>query len=174
VWKLSVGKKMHEVFFSIGSNLGCREQNLGQVIDCFNTDLKILVKGVSSVYETSPVGKTDQPDFLNAVISGLTRLTPPELLDYVKDIEKIMGREETERWGPRIIDIDILLYEGVVMQTEKLTVPHAEMKNRAFVLIPLAEIAPGLVFPDGTSVEENLKNLPEKDKVFLRKDIFLT
>ena len=165
---------MHEVFFSIGSNLGRREQNLGQVMDCLNTDLKVLIKAVSSVYETSPVGKIDQPDFLNAVISGLTRLTPIELLDYIKDIEKIMGRKETERWGPRIIDIDILLYEDVMMQTEKLTIPHAEMKNRAFVLIPLAEIAPELVFPDGTSVEENLKNLPEKDRVLLRKDIFLT
>ena len=100
--------------------------------------------------------------------------SPIELLDYIKDIEKIMGRKETERWGPRIIDIDILLYEDVMMQTEKLTIPHAEMKNRAFVLIPLAEIAPELVFPDGTSVEENLKNLPEKDRVLLRKDIFLT
>ncbi len=165
---------MVNVFFSIGSNLGDREYNLQNVIERFKSDRQVTVIGVSSVYETSPLGITEQPDFLNAVIQGTTNLSAMQLLDYVKDIEKDMGRIATVRWGPRIIDIDILLFDDIEMKTESLTIPHAEMKNRAFVLVPLAELVSDFSFPDGSRLADCLANLSGKDKVSLRKDIFLT
>ena len=165
---------MNRVYLGLGSNMGNREENLQKAIETFHADTNVVITEVSSVYETSPVGKTRQPDFLNAVIQGQTMLSPPALLKYIKSIEVEMGREKTERWGPRVIDIDILLYGDVSMVTDELTIPHAAMKERAFVLIPLAEIAPRLVFPDGTFVCEHLENLSQGDRVILREDISLT
>jgi 2-amino-4-hydroxy-6-hydroxymethyldihydropteridine diphosphokinase len=172
--KLCGNAEWQPVYFSIGSNQGDRSQNLQRVLERFRLDGRVCIEATSSIYETSPVGVTEQPDFLNAVIRGKTILSPLMLLEYVKEVEKNIGRQKTERWGPRIIDIDILFYADLCMETEHLTIPHREVVNRAFVLIPLAEISPGFVFPDGTTVTEHMANLPGVDKVLLRKDIFLT
>jgi 2-amino-4-hydroxy-6-hydroxymethyldihydropteridine diphosphokinase len=107
------------------------------------------------VYETDPVGKTDQEKFLNAALEIETPLEPKQLFAEVKAIERRIGRTKTERWGPREIDIDVLLYDGVVSKDEAVTVPHPEMEQRKFVLVPLKEIAPDLVHPiNGMTMEE--------------------
>jgi 2-amino-4-hydroxy-6-hydroxymethyldihydropteridine diphosphokinase len=108
---------------------------------------KIDVHTVSSVYETTPVGYQDQPDFLNIACQGETQLSPRALLHYVKAIESTIGRQVTFRNGPRVIDIDILLYDQLYIQENGLIIPHPRMTERAFVLAPLAEIAPEVVEP---------------------------
>ncbi len=158
----------------LGSNVGDRYSNLMRAVRAMSADGKIILEKTSSIYETSPVGVLEQPTFLNAVVEGITALDPFCLLQYLKDIEDAVGREKTYRWGPRVIDLDIILYGDLQMQTDGLTIPHAEMKNRAFVLIPLAEIEPDLVLPDGTPIRQALQNLSEEDTVTLRKDILLT
>lgn len=107
----------------------------------------MAVRRTSSLYRTDPVGVTSQPEFLNLAIEGETALDPVELLRAVKRVERDIGRRPTFRWGPRVVDIDILLYDGLVLETSELTIPHREMMRRAFVLIPLAEISPDLVHP---------------------------
>ncbi len=105
----------------------------------------IELTAVSRFYRTPPWGKTDQDWFLNACALGRTTLKPEALLERVKRLEVELGREPTERWGPRVIDIDLIAYGDLALKTERLTLPHPELFNRAFVLVPLAEIAPGLV-----------------------------
>jgi 2-amino-4-hydroxy-6-hydroxymethyldihydropteridine diphosphokinase len=133
------------VFLAFGTNLGEREANL----DLARRDLSEFVKieKKSSIYETPPGGVTDQPAFLNQVLVGETSLSPQDLLTAVKRIEKTMGRLPSVRFGPRLIDIDILLYGDTLLDTPDLTIPHARMFERAFVLVPLLEIAPDLVSP---------------------------
>ena len=101
----------------------------------------------SPIYETPPWGVSDQPAFLNMVITGFTTLTPIQLLTFLKKTEREMGRSKTIRWGPRIIDLDILLYDDMQLHKPHLTIPHASMCERAFVLVPLADISPHLVIP---------------------------
>lgn len=109
----------------------------------------------SSLYETAPVGRTDQPDFLNAVALLRTSLPPRDLLDALLHVENRMGRVRTLRWGPRVIDLDLLLYGDAQVETPGLTIPHPRLRERAFVLVPLAEIAPDLRLPgDGKRVLE--------------------
>jgi 2-amino-4-hydroxy-6-hydroxymethyldihydropteridine diphosphokinase len=107
----------------------------------------VSVVSRSSLYETAPVGETDQPPFLNNAVGVETVLSPRELLAVIKEIEKIIGRTPTYRWGPREIDIDILLYDDLVINEPGLTIPHPRMHERAFVLVPLSEIAPIAVHP---------------------------
>jgi len=120
------------------------------------------ISRVSSLYETAPVGVTDQPDFLNAVAAVRTGLGPEETLDALLHIENQMGRVRTQRWGPRVIDLDLLLYGGERVSLPRLTVPHPRLRERAFVLVPLAEIAPELRLP---GEEERAAQLAE---VFLQ------
>jgi 2-amino-4-hydroxy-6-hydroxymethyldihydropteridine diphosphokinase len=119
----------------------------------------IEVLKVSSTYETEPVGYTEQPDFKNAVVMVSTTLQPRELLEVVLGIEQKMGRVRTIRWGPRVIDIDILLYDDKEIDEEGLQIPHPRMMERRFVLEPLAEIAPELVLPDGNTAGDAVKKL---------------
>lgn len=130
---------MNQVFLSLGSNLGQRRRNLEQAIaglaDC------LLITAVSPVYETEPWGVVEQPSFLNACLSGQTDSPLSELLSFVKNVEKEMGRAQAAKWGPRLIDIDILLVDDLVYQANGLTIPHPFMHERAFVLAPLADIA---------------------------------
>ena len=119
----------------------------------------IKVRQVSSLYETAAVGVTDQPDFLNAVAEIGTPLSAAALLDALLNLENLLGRKRTFRWGPRVIDLDLLLYGDEQIALPHLTVPHPRLRERAFVLIPLAEIAPQLTLPgDGQAVAELANN----------------
>lgn len=137
-----VERRWHTAYLSIGSNLGDKEGNLRQALDALQKDEMTKVVRVSRFLVTEPVGDIEQDDFLNGAVEVATLRTPEQLLELVGQIENDMGRERVQRWGPRNIDLDIVLYEDVVMNTEKLTIPHKEMLNRQFVLEPLCEIAP--------------------------------
>jgi len=132
-------------YLGLGSNLGKRKKNLRQALTLLS--LKVNLEEVSSVYETEPVGYKEQPLFLNMVCSIATNLPPEELSHLAKEIETRMGRIPSFPNAPRIIDIDILFYDNKIMETRNLTIPHPRLHDRAFVLIPLAEIAPDLVHP---------------------------
>ena len=138
---------MNGAFISIGSNIGARNVYLEEAVQALNERLDTTVEKVSSIYETAPVGYTDQADFLNIVVLIQTTLSAEDLLAACQQIEQNLGRERTIRWGPRTVDLDILLYNEEEIATETLIVPHPRMAERAFVLIPLLEIAPGIVDP---------------------------
>ena len=141
------------VYLGLGANLGDRRGNLSAALR--GIEPAVRVNAVSSLYETAPVGPQDQPAYYNAACRGATSMTPRALLDHVKAVERQLGRSEGPRWGPREIDIDILLFGIEVVEEEGLTVPHLELANRAFVLAPLAEIAAHLLHPLlGKSIEE--------------------
>lgn len=133
------------VYLGLGSNLGQRGENLGRALALLCEQVR--VEAVSSVYETEPVGYREQPLFLNLVCRTRTSLTPEELLRLVKDIEARLGRVPSFVDAPRPIDIDILFYGDTNVKTDNLTIPHFRLQDRAFVLIPLAELAPDLVHP---------------------------
>lgn len=133
------------VFIALGSNLGDRRANLIDAISQLRH--KVAIEMLSSVYETEPAYVTDQPRFLNMALRGSTALAPGELLRFLKGIERRMGREQTQRFGPRPIDLDILLYGNLLVDEPELTIPHPRIAERAFVLRPLAEIAPDLLLP---------------------------
>ena len=147
-------------YLGLGSNVGDREAHLRGAIAALRTR-GVGVDAVSSTYETEPIGEIlDQPDFLNAAIRISTDLEPEELLDVCKDVEAEIGREPGgPRHGPRPIDVDLLLLGDVVLETERLTLPHAEVTSRRFVLEPLLELEPGLALPDGTRLEGALERL---------------
>ncbi len=136
---------MATVYLALGSNLGDREKNLEQARERIAAFVNIT--RVSSIYETAPVGVTEQPWFLNQVLAGTTLLSPVDLLRRVKKTETEMGRTEGIRFGPRPIDIDILFYDRLIELSPILTIPHPRLHERAFVLTPLAEIAPELIHP---------------------------
>ena len=142
-----MGLDLRKAYLLLGSNLGNREQLLIKAIEAI--DAKVgSISSTSSVYETEAWGKTDQPGFLNLAIAIETLLTPLELLENVLLIEKELGRIRHEKWGARMIDIDIIFYEEYIVNDEnKLIIPHPEMQNRKFVLEPLSEIAPDLIHP---------------------------
>ena len=135
----------HIIYLSLGSNLGDRLFNLRTAISLLPPNIKPLAQ--SSIYETAPWGYTDQPNFLNLVIKANTALDPQSLLTFINDIEVSMGRQETFRFGPRLIDLDILFYDDLVLDLPELTIPHPRLTERAFVLVPLVEIAPDLLHP---------------------------
>jgi 2-amino-4-hydroxy-6-hydroxymethyldihydropteridine diphosphokinase len=133
------------VYLALGTNLGNRPGNLRAVIAGLPPVVTMLES--SPVYETPPWGVTDQPAFLNMVIKGMTYAAPRELLSHLKDLETYLGRIPSIRYGPRKIDLDILFYDNVVIETPDLTIPHPNLHERAFVLVPLADLAPDLVHP---------------------------
>ena len=134
-----------EIYLSLGSNLGDRMDNLAQAVDRLSQ--KLTLKKLSSVYEAKPLYIKEQPLFLNTVLSANTRLAPFKLLSFIKGIESELGRQPSFRNAPRLIDIDILFYGDQIIDTLELTIPHPRITERAFVLVPLAEIAPRLVYP---------------------------
>lgn len=134
-------------YIGLGSNLGDRKQHLRDAIDAIGRIGRTSVLRSSGFYETAPVGGPRQPDYLNAALEIATSLEPPGLLDELQRIEAAMGRTREVHWGPRAIDLDILLCGDVVLNTPRLTVPHPLMHGRRFVLEPLSEIAPDVVHP---------------------------
>lgn len=149
---------MSAAYLSLGSNLGDRLNYLRRAISDLNTLDGVHVVRLSSVYETEPVGVEGQPAYLNLVAVVSTRLDPHALLAACHDIERAHGRVRTVRWGARTLDIDLLLYDGVEMDTPKLTLPHPRMHERAFVLVPLLEVAPDIAV-SGTPAREWLRKI---------------
>ncbi len=146
----------HIVFIALGTNLGNRLKNL-------RTALRELAPTVvpvrlSPIYETPPWGYADQPAFLNAVVQAETSLAPIELLDFLKAVEKKMGRESTMVNGPRVIDLDIIFYDELAMRVDRLEIPHPRLEGRAFVLVPLADLDPDWINPAiGETITQMLK-----------------
>lgn len=149
-----------EIGFGLGSNIGDKPANIRKALALIESRGVARLTAISSIYRTPPWGYREQEDFANACALGETFLTPEALLAAVKAIENDMGREETVRWGPRLIDVDILFYGDKPLATKDLVLPHKELFNRAFVLVPLAEIAPYLKL-DGRSVAEAAAEMQE-------------
>lgn len=136
----SVGEPAEEAYIGVGSNIGDREQQLLQAIRILDEHPDIEVVRLSGIYETDPVGFTDQPPFLNMAIAVRTSLSPLALLRQMLQVEQQLGRIRTQRWGPRTIDLDMLLYDNVLMDQEELMLPHPRMMDRLFVLVPLHDV----------------------------------
>ena len=152
---------MTEAALSLGSNMGNRLDNIRQAVALMKPLGEVTKR--STVYETPPWGVEAQPRFLNACVLLETETPPKILLEKLKEIEQAVGRVERERWGPREIDIDILTYGGEVLNDEELTVPHPIMRERAFVMIPLSEIAPDMkIPPDDGEVSRIAREILEK------------
>ena len=164
-------ESQHTVYLSLGTNLGRRAANLRAALAGLAP--QVHVRRVSPVYETEPWGYADQPAFLNQVVEAETALSPEDLLGYIKHIEMVLGREPTFRYGPRLIDLDVIFYDDRVIDEDNLTVPHPRLAERAFVLVPLADLAPDLVHPllhqpvrdllaavDVAGVRQVMRNIP--------------
>jgi len=160
-----VSSELVTVYLGLGSNLGDRPANLDKALDLLSQRLRL--EKVSSVYDTEPVGNLNQPRFLNLVCQVYTSLAPVALLSLVKGIESKLGRLSGTSNAPRPIDIDILFYGDQIIETPELVIPHPRLTERAFVLIPLAEIAPDLVHPvNSSTIKELKKGVTEVQGVF--------
>lgn len=145
---------MTRVYIALGSNLANPLHQVQSALNALAELPQTKLIATSSLYRTPPLGPQDQPDYLNAVVALDTDLSAENLLDHTQKIELEHGRvRKDERWGPRTLDLDILLFGDEIINTERLTVPHYDMKNRQFMLYPLAEIAPELHFPTGESLQ---------------------
>lgn len=144
---VQIERGWHEVYLSIGSNIGNKEENLNRAIELINSYKEIEVTKVSSFLVTEPWGYLDQEEFVNAALKLKTILSPQELMKILLDIEQEMKRERIIKWGPRIIDLDIIFYDDLVLEDELVTVPHPRMEEREFVLKPLSEICGNKVHP---------------------------
>jgi len=135
----------HAIYLALGTNLGDRPGNLRSAVQALPPDVIVLAE--SKIYETPPWGYADQPAFLNMAIKAETSLEPGALLKHLKNLETRLGRQQTFRYGPRQIDIDILFYDDLVLNSPALVIPHPHLHERAFVLVPLADLAPELLHP---------------------------
>ncbi len=168
---------MKKAYIALGTNLGDRLENLKRALGLLNIEQDISVLKISPVYETAPVGGPEQGPFLNACAAIETGLPPEKLLLKMLHIEDELGRVREERWGPRLIDLDLLIYEDKIVNTELLELPHPRLAERGFVLVPLADIAPGLTVPGhNKTVSELLSQLPptEEIRLFLPDNWFKT
>lgn len=155
---------MPRCYIALGSNQGDPVQQVQTACWALRALPQSQLISCSSLYRSAPMGPQDQPSYINAVLALDTELPPEALLDQLQRIEQEHGRvRKAERWGPRTLDLDILLYGDQVIQSKRLQVPHYHMHARAFVLYPLAEIAPTLQMPDGTALNDMLQNCPRGD-----------
>ena len=151
---------MITTYIGIGSNLSNPIKQVEQAILMLNTIEQSKITATSSLYISTPMGPKDQPDYINAVVELKTKLSPLILLDTLQSIENKAGRIRKEnRWGARVLDLDILLYANNNIDNERLTIPHYGIKTREFVLLPLAEIAPTLILPDGEKIQKLASNI---------------
>ncbi|WNF37056.1 2-amino-4-hydroxy-6-hydroxymethyldihydropteridine diphosphokinase [Bacillaceae bacterium IKA-2] len=165
--------KSNVVFLSLGSNLGDRFQFLNFAVNSLNDDQCISVGKRSSIYETTPIGVVDQANFLNMVVKIKTSYTPLQLLERTQQIQNQAGREYNVHWGPRTLDLDILLYNEETIEMEQLSIPHSRMFERGFVMIPLRELNSNMYFPSiGKSIEQVFNELSDKEGVRLWKSLF--
>jgi 2-amino-4-hydroxy-6-hydroxymethyldihydropteridine diphosphokinase len=156
-------------FLGLGSNIGERREHLQAAVEALAAGGDVKVVRSSSVYDTEPVGLVlDQPTFLNCCLEVATALEPLELLDVCKEVERAVGRAAGGvRHGPRVIDVDVLLLDGVELRSERLNLPHEEVSSRRFVLVPLLELDPALALPNGISLEKALGALGDGQDVVL-------
>lgn len=160
---VQISRGWHTVYLSIGSNMGDKKGHLDRAVQQLKQDRQTQVEQVSSYIETEPVGGVEQEDFLNAALCVKTLRTPEEFLELIGRIESEQRRERTVHWGPRTIDVDILLYDNDIIQSRELTIPHKEMTKREFVLAPMVEIAAYQRHPVcGQTMEELLEGLRDK------------
>ncbi|PKG22500.1 2-amino-4-hydroxy-6-hydroxymethyldihydropteridine diphosphokinase [Niallia nealsonii] len=138
----------NKAYISLGSNIGNRVEYLHEAVRMLDGQEKIKLVSISSIYETDPVGYVEQDPFLNIVLEVRTSLSPLDLLHVCQSVENELGRKRVIRWGPRTIDLDILLYNHENIESEKLNIPHPRIEERAFVMIPLLEIAPTIQLPN--------------------------
>lgn len=155
---------MSRAFIGLGSNIGHTEDTIREALRLIDSHPDINVTVASSLYLTEPVGYEDQPWFCNCVAEVETKLAPDRLLDVLQEIENKLGRVRTIRWGPRTVDLDILLYDNLTVDSARLSIPHPRMKERAFVMVPLAEIAAAKEFPDGTTIASVRAELDSEKK----------
>jgi 2-amino-4-hydroxy-6-hydroxymethyldihydropteridine diphosphokinase len=157
---------MNNVYLSLGSNIGNRLQYLCEAVQMLRSHSQIKVVNISSIYETDPVGYEEQALFLNIVVQIETSLNPYSVLEECQSIENELGRKRIIRWGPRTIDLDILLFNYENIVSDKLIIPHPRIEERAFVLVPLIEIAPDMKLPNKPMLlKESLKLLPDREGV---------
>ena len=156
---------MAVVYLGLGSNIGDRAQHLACACGLLHQHPAITVEAVSSLYETAPVGFTAQDAFLNAVARVHTTLRAESLLAVTQAVESRLGREPSVRWGPRVIDVDILLYDALQVNRPFLDIPHKAMSERLFVLVPLSELEPHLYLPSGEPIRQTVAALPNQGGV---------
>lgn len=157
---------MHIAYIGLGSNMGDKIANLNKAIGELGKVPGNKVLAVSSFYKTEPVGRAEQDWFVNAAAEIETSLTPRELLNKLLYIEKNLGRVRDVKWGPRVIDLDILLYDDLVMDEEGLSIPHPYLHERGFVLVPLAEIAPKVIHPKfKKSISELMRGIHDNKNI---------
>ena len=162
---VSLERSWHEAYIALGSNMNDKKKYIMDAIKALNADDNIEVDKTSSIIETEPYGYTNQDVFLNGVVKVSTLLTPNELLEKIHKIEEEAGRERTIHWGPRTLDLDIIFYDDIVLDSEDLIIPHPDMHNRDFVLKPLCELTPYLRHPImGKTVSELANMLCESSK----------
>ena len=156
----------NRAFLGLGSNLGNREEYLSEAVKHISALPETELIQCSNIYETEPVGDTEQGDFLNAAVEIATGLVPEQLHHALKELEQQLGRRERRRWGPREIDIDILYYGSSIVRTDELNLPHPERSRRKFVLEPLSAIAPEFIDPEtGMSVRQMLQRCEDRASV---------
>ncbi|HHV60159.1 MAG TPA: 2-amino-4-hydroxy-6-hydroxymethyldihydropteridine diphosphokinase [Clostridiaceae bacterium] len=149
------------VYIALGSNLGDRERNLSEALECIGRIPGTRIVKASDIYETDPVGYTEQGKFLNMVVSVETGLEPRDMLKELQDIENLLKRDRVLKWGPRTIDLDILLYDDLTVSSENLTIPHPRMFERAFVLVPLKDVWNG----DAEKLDVFIEKCSDRDGV---------
>lgn len=158
----------HTAYIGVGSNLGDRRAYLYEAVDRLHRHASVAVERCSSIYETAPVGLTEQPHFLNMAVAVSTALSPHELLELMLEMEQQLGRVRTVRYGPRTIDLDLLMYGNLTIDSERLALPHPRMNERGFVLIPLLDIiASGDGPPDAHQLRSALERAEGKEDIVL-------